>query len=137
MQCASAWLAASNIVLSLAVGIFAGAIALRQWRTARNKLNFDMFEKRRPVYHAAMTYLVSVINNGDIPAGKEIEFLLPPKQTPCFLAQLSVQAPMRLDQLILRSIPSQSRCLRGSAKIQKTINQLRHLLLIDRARVSK
>jgi hypothetical protein len=45
-------------IVALVAALIAGSIAYRQWRTARNKLKLDLFEKRLQVYEAA----VEVIN---------------------------------------------------------------------------
>jgi hypothetical protein len=47
------------IVALVAAGI-AGGIAYRQWRTARNKLKLDLFDKRIKVYEAAVELIKEI-----------------------------------------------------------------------------
>ena len=54
---------ATPIVAMVAAGI-AAFFAYQQWRTARNKLKLDLFERRFAVYHAAQSFLASIGQNG-------------------------------------------------------------------------
>jgi hypothetical protein len=47
------------IIAAIAAG-FAGMIAYRQWRTARDKLKMDLFDKRYAVYLAYREYCSSI-----------------------------------------------------------------------------
>lgn len=64
-----------SALLSPLVAIFGGLIAYRQWRTAQNKLKFDLFDKRLAIYEAVRSFLASVMTSGKITQEKEIEFL--------------------------------------------------------------
>lgn len=46
-------------MLTPLVAIFASYIAWRQWRTAKNKLKFDLFSRRFAVYDAARSLLAA------------------------------------------------------------------------------
>ena len=47
------WAPVFSAVGVLFVGIFAAAIAFRQWRTAHTKLQLDLYQRRYPVFQAA------------------------------------------------------------------------------------
>ena len=49
-------------IVALIAACIAGCIAYQQWKTARNKLKLDLFEKRLQVYNAAAV-IVELINN--------------------------------------------------------------------------
>ena len=53
--------ALSAPVVALIAACIAGGIAYQQWRTARNKLKLDLFEKRMKVYNAC-SELLRLIN---------------------------------------------------------------------------
>jgi hypothetical protein len=62
------------IVAVIAAG-FAGMIAYRQWRTARDKLKLDLFGRRHAVYAALVAYFQEVTSvtrpsSGDLPQMK-------------------------------------------------------------------
>lgn len=44
-------------IVALVAALIAGGIAYQQWRTARNKLKLDLFEKRLQVYKACVSVL--------------------------------------------------------------------------------
>jgi hypothetical protein len=44
-------------IVALVAALIAGGIAYQQWRTARNKLKLDLFEKRLQVYNACVAIL--------------------------------------------------------------------------------
>ena len=46
------------------VGGFAGYIAWRQWQTARQRLRFDLFEKRFGIYLASVTLINRAVVHG-------------------------------------------------------------------------
>jgi hypothetical protein len=51
------WFTVSQPIALLAIAILGAAIAYRQWRTARDKLRLDLFDRRMAVYSAAKTFL--------------------------------------------------------------------------------
>lgn len=48
-------------VVALVAASIAGVIAYRQWRTARNKLKLDLFDKRVEVYAAAVELIKEIV----------------------------------------------------------------------------
>lgn len=51
-------------------------IAFRQWRTARNKLKLDLYEKRLAVYEAAREAIGKIVTGGKTTNQIEMEFLV-------------------------------------------------------------
>ena len=47
----------------LAIGVIAGLIAYQQWRTANNKLNLDLFDKRYRIYRATDKFWQSFLSD--------------------------------------------------------------------------
>ena len=60
------WTTWVSALLTPTVAIFGGYIALQQWRTARNKLKFDLFDRRMKVYEAVNTLLVLILREGKV-----------------------------------------------------------------------
>lgn len=60
------WTAYFSALLMPVIAGFAVYVASSQWTTARNKLRFDLFEKRYAVYDAARRFLHTVIANGKV-----------------------------------------------------------------------
>lgn len=46
-----------SAIVTLAIGLIAGFIALRQWRTNQNKLKLDLFDRRFAIFDAAMRFI--------------------------------------------------------------------------------
>jgi hypothetical protein len=59
-------------IVALMAACIAGGIAYQQWKTARNKLKLDLFEKRLQVYNAAAV-VVELINNPYAPDRDHLE----------------------------------------------------------------
>jgi hypothetical protein len=57
---------ASSLVLTGVIGLGTLTIGYGQHRTAKNKLRLDLFEKRLPVYEAAMTLASTIMSKGDV-----------------------------------------------------------------------
>jgi hypothetical protein len=53
-------------VVAVIVAGIAGYIAWRQWRTAHDRLSFDLFEKRFAVYEATRNFLIGAILHGQV-----------------------------------------------------------------------
>lgn len=60
------WTAYFSALLTPAVATFAVYVAASQWTTARNKLRFDLFEKRFAVYQGARDFLGSIMASGKV-----------------------------------------------------------------------
>lgn len=60
------WTAYFAALLTPVVAIFAVHVAASQWTTARNKLRFDLFEKRFAVYQGARNFLGAVMTTGKV-----------------------------------------------------------------------
>ncbi|MDN4060121.1 hypothetical protein QPK31_18090 [Massilia sp. YIM B02769] len=61
-------------VVALLAASIAGFIANRQWKTARNKLKLDLFDKRIAIYKLAITALQNIrTNKVDVKAVEELE----------------------------------------------------------------
>lgn len=58
--------AVSTPIVAVLAAIFATYFAWRQWRTAQNKLNFDLFQRRVVAYQQARRMVLSVAKNQDI-----------------------------------------------------------------------
>jgi hypothetical protein len=59
---------ASAAMLTPVVAVLGLTIAYRQWRTAQNKLKFDLFERRVAIYEAAQTYVRHIAREGSTTA---------------------------------------------------------------------
>jgi hypothetical protein len=60
------WTAYLSALLTPVIALFAVYVAAAQWQTARNKLRFDLFEKRFAVYDAARSFLGSIMTSGTV-----------------------------------------------------------------------
>lgn len=62
-----------STLVSASIALPVAAIAYRQWRTANDKLRFDLYERRLAVYDAAANYLAMGINLGHDPSIDEVQ----------------------------------------------------------------
>ena len=69
------WTAYVSALLVPVVAIFGSIIAFQQWRTARNKLKLDLFDRRFAVYHAARSLLASIFSSGKAKDEEVFKFL--------------------------------------------------------------
>lgn len=69
------WITCISALLVPVVGILAVCIAYRQWRTAQNKLKFDLFDRRMSVYQTACEMLAFVTTHGSITQQEEIKYV--------------------------------------------------------------
>jgi len=69
------WTQVFSALLTPTIAIFGSIIAYQQWRTARKKLKFDLFEKRFAVYHAARSFIASVMTSGKAKDEETYKFL--------------------------------------------------------------
>lgn len=60
------WTAYLSALLTPTVAVLGSFIALRQWRTAQNKLKLELFERRFAVYDTARTLLASIMTSGKV-----------------------------------------------------------------------
>src|SRR5436305_15211555 len=56
----------STPLIAALAGGFGVYIAWRQWRTARDRLRLDLFDKRFAVYAATMKFLSAIITSGRV-----------------------------------------------------------------------
>lgn len=64
MSCDPHWTNYLAALLTPTVAVLGSFIAYRQWRTAQNKLKFDLFDRRFAVYEASRDLLASVMTSG-------------------------------------------------------------------------
>ena len=55
------WTQVLSALLTPTIAVLVAIIAYRQWRTAQNRLKFDLFDRRFAVYDAARNLLSSVM----------------------------------------------------------------------------
>lgn len=60
------WTQYLSALLTPTVAVVGSFIAYRQWVLARNKLKFDLFDRRYRVYEAARALLASVVTSGKV-----------------------------------------------------------------------
>ena len=58
------WTQYLSALLTPTVAVFGSFIAYLQWVLARNKLKFDLFDRRYRVYEAARELLASIMTTG-------------------------------------------------------------------------
>lgn len=61
-------------LVAIVVGAFASWIAAQQWRTARDKLRLDLFEKRWVIYETLNTIIANTLSRGAITLGEVDDF---------------------------------------------------------------
>jgi len=64
--CIPHWTAYCSAFLTPMIAVFAVWVARQQSATARNKLRFDLFEKRFFIYESAYNFLGSIITRGKV-----------------------------------------------------------------------
>jgi hypothetical protein len=69
----------ATLSVSIATLLVTGYIAWQQWQTAKNKFRLDLFDRRFPVFEAAMRLVSIAVQKGDIPDEARQEFLLATK----------------------------------------------------------
>lgn len=80
MTCDPHWTNYLSALLTPTVAIFGFVIAYRQWRTAQNKLKFDLFDRRFSVYEAVEKLLASIMANGKAKDEDIFRFLVATKE---------------------------------------------------------
>lgn len=76
MSCAPHWTNYLTALLTPTLAVFGSVIAYRQWRTAQNKLKFDLFDRRFSVYEASRDLLGSIMTSGKVRDEEVFKFLL-------------------------------------------------------------
>jgi hypothetical protein len=69
------WTAYVSALSVPVIGLFAASIAYRQWRTAQNKLKYDLFDKRFKVFRQCCVFVSSVVSNGKVLEEDRINFV--------------------------------------------------------------
>lgn len=62
------WTAYLSALLTPTVAVLGTFVAFQQWRTARNKLKFDLFQRRLAAYESVQSFLVSIMTSGKVSA---------------------------------------------------------------------
>lgn len=76
MSCDPHWTNYLAALLAPTVAVLGSVIAYRQWRTAQNKLKFELFDRRFSVYEASRNLLASIITSGKAKDEEVFKFLL-------------------------------------------------------------
>lgn len=58
------WIAVSQALLTPGIALLALYVAWQQWRTAHSKFRLDYFNRRFPIYEAAMSLAAGISRNG-------------------------------------------------------------------------
>jgi hypothetical protein len=66
----------ATLCVSITTLSVTGYIAWQQWQTAKNKFRLDLFDRRFPVFQAAMKLVWIAAEKGDIPEEARREFLI-------------------------------------------------------------
>lgn len=65
-----------TLILTGAIGCVTSYIAIQQWLTAKNKLRLDIFDRRYPVFEAALKLVSIAVQKGDVPDEARREFVI-------------------------------------------------------------
>ncbi|MEO8313236.1 MAG: hypothetical protein ABI645_00445 [Pseudomonadota bacterium] len=69
------WVSVCTALLTPLIAVVAVGIALEQWRTNRNKLKLDLFDRRHGYYEAARELIASIKTSGAASNASNLEFL--------------------------------------------------------------
>jgi hypothetical protein len=69
------WTTYLSAMLTPLIAIIVAFIAFRQWRTARNRLKLDLFDRRLSVYTAARTFVANIVIDGGVSRDATFKFL--------------------------------------------------------------
>lgn len=75
MNCDPHWTNYLAALLTPTVAVLGSVIAYRQWRTAQNKLKFELFDRRFSVYEASRNLLASIMTSGKAKDDEVFKFL--------------------------------------------------------------
>ena len=111
----SCWLVVLNALTplisflgTLAIGCFATYIAHGQWRTNKDKLKLDLYDRRLAVYEATMKFVLGLSGNPAVDAENMRQYLIATRQAtflfddetlPQYLKKLATEA-IRLNRAI-------------------------------------
>ncbi len=68
-----------SALLTPTIALLGAVIAWQQWRTNRNKLKLELFEKRYAFYEAAATFLGGIMASGNASHAATFQFLMATK----------------------------------------------------------
>jgi hypothetical protein len=69
------WIDILAALLTPTIAILGAYIAWQQWRTNRNKLKLDLFDKRFQVFENIKKFIASILTSGRVEDGTEFQFL--------------------------------------------------------------
>lgn len=78
-QNAVTWIDVLSALLTPTIALIALYIAFQQWRTNRNKLKLELFERRYAFYESARTLLAAILTAGRATRQTTFEFLVATK----------------------------------------------------------
>ncbi len=70
------WVTILSALLTPTIAVLAAVIASLQWRTARNKLKLDLFDRRYAVYESVNGLLGSIMSSGSTSQEEELKYLI-------------------------------------------------------------
>jgi hypothetical protein len=74
--CNPAWVSVLAALLTPAIAIVVGLIAWRQWRTARERLKLDLFDRRLPIYEQTRDILARRLTLGQLDSEEITKFAI-------------------------------------------------------------
>ena len=74
--CSPSWVIISSALLTPLIGVLVAYVAFQQWRTARNRLKLDLFDRRLAVYQQARDFLVKQMALGHLESTEIAEFAI-------------------------------------------------------------
>ena len=69
------WTTVLSALLTPTIAVFGSFIAYRQWRISRNKLKYELFDRRFAVYDAACSLLASIMTSGEAKQEEVYKFI--------------------------------------------------------------
>lgn len=75
------WTQVLSALLTPIIAVLAILIAYWQWRTAQNKLKYDLFDRRFAVYDAARKLIASIVTTGQTGEQELYKFLAGTRET--------------------------------------------------------
>ncbi|MBI5886675.1 MAG: hypothetical protein HZB85_08890 [Deltaproteobacteria bacterium] len=78
--CQKDWIDIFSALLTPVIVVLGGYIALRQWLTSKDKLKFELYDKRYAVFENITGFIASILRSGSVTKGADIQFLRDTKQ---------------------------------------------------------